>query len=470
VVAGAAVVVLVMILAAFAALIRAQASGAERALDERFLTRAELTATFTREYIDELASRQRVQAEQLLSGPAVDEKIFDQVVASMAFEAAVLLDGAGRLLQVWPHKPALIGSDMTLEYAHLRAAVEGRVGVSGLVPSAAGRVPVTAVAVPFTAQSGRRVFSGAFTPGTTPLGAYFRATVPIAGGAGYLIDGSGNVLNDHGLPASSPVWLAEVDEGVSRFTHGTEDYTAAVEPVTGTSWRVVLTAPTSALHEPVSARQWAPWLVWGAFAGAGLAAVGLLRRLSRARAEASATAHTDALTGLPNRRAMQEILDRAAAQATRRSQPLSVLLIDLDHFKRVNDNYGHKAGDGVLQSTAEALRVSTRSEDAAGRWGGEEFIVVLPQTDLDGALLVAERIRRAIRNGTTISGERSITVTASVGLATLVDQADSLLPDADAALYQAKANGRDRVVAADVADIGRSERSASPAVAAPWTG
>jgi len=157
----------------------------------------------------------------------------------------------------------------------------------------------------------------------------------------------------------------------------------------------------------------------------------------------------DVLTGLSNRRAISDVLQVAVARAQRHGQLLSVLMLDIDHFKRVNDSYGHQAGDVVLHSVAQTLRSRLRAQDEIGRFGGEEFLVVLPDTGLDGALVLAEALRAAVEATPTQWGAHRIAVTISIGLRGGIvagaDTADSLVAAADAALYRAKQGGRNRV-------------------------
>ena len=161
-------------------------------------------------------------------------------------------------------------------------------------------------------------------------------------------------------------------------------------------------------------------------------------------------ARTDALTGLANRRGMEERGTIELKRARRAQTPVSVILCDLDHFKKVNDRYGHEAGDTVLGRAATVLLGALRQTDALGRWGGEEFIAVLPATDARGAAGVAERMRSFIADATFDALPGGITI--SVGAATLpvVDDLtsawDDLVKEADQHLYQAKSEGRNRVV------------------------
>ena len=159
---------------------------------------------------------------------------------------------------------------------------------------------------------------------------------------------------------------------------------------------------------------------------------------------------TDALTGLHNRRYMESHLATLMNQAKARAKPLSLLVLDIDYFKSINDTYGHDAGDEVLREFAVRLRKSIRGIDLACRYGGEEFVVVMPETDLAVANVVAERVRRRIaaQSFSIQSGSHDLPVTLSIGIAALQGQDDGaqLIKRADQALYRAKRDGRNRVV------------------------
>ena len=162
-------------------------------------------------------------------------------------------------------------------------------------------------------------------------------------------------------------------------------------------------------------------------------------------------ARTDALTGLDNRRAMQERGHIEVRRAKRSEAPVSVIMCDLDHFKNVNDKYGHEAGDAALVTVATVLRGALRDSDALGRWGGEEFIALLPATAGPGAREVAERMRIAIERTVFEGISEGITISAGVSSATPVEDPgqswDGLVKAADQHLYRAKREGRNRVVA-----------------------
>jgi diguanylate cyclase (GGDEF)-like protein len=160
-------------------------------------------------------------------------------------------------------------------------------------------------------------------------------------------------------------------------------------------------------------------------------------------------ATTDELTGIPNRRHFLELAERFLAQSRRSGRPLGWVVFDVDRFKRVNDRYGHDAGDRVLRAVAEVARDTIRSSDALGRLGGEEFGVCLPDTDVDGTRALAERLRDAVKGLSVPIAAGSVRVTISLGLCVTSGDAfdlDTVLALADTALYRAKDAGRDQVV------------------------
>lgn len=170
--------------------------------------------------------------------------------------------------------------------------------------------------------------------------------------------------------------------------------------------------------------------------------------LHRRAEEMHLMARLDPLTGLYNRRHLDEHLRATAVGSRRRMQPLAVLVIDVDRFKSVNDTLGHAAGDEVLCELARRLRRIMRADDVAGRWGGEEFLVLLPQTDLAGAGAVAERIRQAVADAPVRLADRNIDVTVSIGYTSgVVDDVHGLVNRADTAMYDAKQQGRNRTAA-----------------------
>ena len=159
----------------------------------------------------------------------------------------------------------------------------------------------------------------------------------------------------------------------------------------------------------------------------------------------------DGLTGLYNHRHFLEVLDKEYKKSSRHAQSLSCMMIDLDYFKSVNDNYGHQFGDFVLAKSADILKKLVRDTDFVARYGGEEFFILLPNTLLHGAMILAERIRNAFAKNTFKDGKISEVVTISIGLSSIADDnvagAKDLVANADKALYRAKAEGRNRVLA-----------------------
>lgn len=181
----------------------------------------------------------------------------------------------------------------------------------------------------------------------------------------------------------------------------------------------------------------------------------LERELRRRDAELQAMSQIDHLTGLADRRHLDEHLRMLASAARRQRLPLSVLMVDVDYFRRINDDAGHAAGDEVLRAVACRMSGTLRTEDVAGRWGGEEFLVLLPATDLDGAWISGERIRTAVaRTPVALAGGGDVVVTVSVGCATGGgEDPEDQVRRADAALAEAKAAGRNRVVADTTASL-----------------
>ncbi|UQG62521.1 GGDEF domain-containing protein [Marinobacter sp. M3C] len=187
----------------------------------------------------------------------------------------------------------------------------------------------------------------------------------------------------------------------------------------------------------------------------GMVVSGSLSQLRRSefltRQQLKSLASTDQLTGLLNRHAIHMSLEQLVARYARHGHPFSLVLGDLDKFKRVNDSYGHNVGDGVLIETASRLQDHVRAGDIVCRWGGEELLVVLPDTELGSALAVAEKLRCAIGGTPMAVGGHSIEQTISFGVACYSngEQIDTTIMPADSALYLAKQSGRNRVMSVE---------------------
>jgi two-component system, cell cycle response regulator len=183
--------------------------------------------------------------------------------------------------------------------------------------------------------------------------------------------------------------------------------------------------------------------------GAAVRVKKLQDELRRRNDELDQISRTDALTGLFNRRHLEEQLRSHVAASRRHGHQLGLILLDVDHFKAVNDTYGHPAGDDVLCELARRITGELRAEDIAGRWGGEEFLVILPDTDLAGTVRGGERIRSGVSASPFRVTDVMADVTVSGGCsATFGATPEDLVRAADTGLYEAKASGRNRIIAA----------------------
>lgn len=176
------------------------------------------------------------------------------------------------------------------------------------------------------------------------------------------------------------------------------------------------------------------------------------RQLQEANGKLQRLSRTDRLTGLLNRGYWEECLGIEFTRYQRYRHSTSLVIFDIDHFKKINDTYGHQAGDAVIREVAELTRAHTRATDISGRYGGEEFVVLLPDTELDGAFLFAERLRQAIQQKVVAHGGQQIQFTISLGIALLSEDCaryEQLIERADTALYESKENGRNRTTIHD---------------------
>ena len=171
---------------------------------------------------------------------------------------------------------------------------------------------------------------------------------------------------------------------------------------------------------------------------------GLLQKLQQ---KIQLEARTDELTGLYNRRHMYEQINRELRKIQRYDRPYSLMLCDIDHFKAINDDYGHPCGDQVLIEVARRMEKSMRVEDTVARWGGEEFLILMPETEIEAATLAAEKLRRQIGEIPVHTHNQTLNVTMSIGVAQVHMECDieSILKKVDEALYTAKRNGRNRI-------------------------
>ena len=369
-----------------------------------FKLRGTSSATFVSTFLAQQADRERQTAAGSCPGPTVTRAALrNGGLGLRQRRRGAPRRRTGRALDTVPADPALTGKPIADRYAHLAAAEKGRVAVSGVVPSAVRRVPIAAVAVPFSTPSGRRVFSAAYPTSGSTLGAFVDHTIAVppprrlpGGRHGEhrrrkpedgLHAGCGNSTPRSQARSGAPRSAAVGGGGSPR--------TFTVAHVPGTSWRLVIAVPDSRLFASIDGwQQSLPWVVFALVAVLAVALLFVVARLTALSERMAASARTDALTGLPNRRAVGEHLTRASARARRSGRPVSVLMIDLDRFKETNDRFGHHAGDKVLCAVADCMREALRAEDVYGRWGGDEFLVLLPEADETEAQAAAERLRR----------------------------------------------------------------------------
>ena len=451
---------------------------ARQQIDQRFEARVASGAVFSSLYVHDIFAREAGQAATWLTGRASPLSL-QRAAQAVGFTASVLLDRQGRVLRAVPSKPGLVGQIITGTYPHLAAAVDGRAAVSNVVPSAARGVAVVGFAVPFDTRTGRRVFSGAFDISKTPLGAYMSHMIGTPGKHVYLVDATGGVIANSGPALAARTTLGQVDPRLAKalvtrstgsyaLAHGSHFFASVA--VSGTQWRLVADVPESQLYISVDgSSQWLAWL-----ALAGLAIAGLLvmllgsrllssrERLSRLNGELDRLARVDPLTGVRNRRDIEEGLLAALSASRRHKSTLALLLIDIDHFKHINDTQGHQAGDAVLTATAQTIKSMLRIEDILGRWGGEEFLAVLPHTDADGALTIAERLRARVATPKPGGSDPRAAITVTIGAAVWTSGGmDDLISRADHALYAGKAAGRDTVHLAPLDTVGTISRDMS---------
>jgi len=282
--AASALIALLLVVGLGTVLLRNQQL-ARRQLELRFHTRGEIAAQFISRYLADLAQKEAAVASQRLSDTAANPESFVLIVDSFGFEAAVLLDSKGFLLNVAPFKQEIIGTELASKYRHLSQALKGRVAVSGIVPSAARGVPIIAVATPFDTPSGTRVFSGAFEVGRSPLEAFLKNIVPLKVSDAYLIDEAELVAASTARKTPKLSSLATINSPLSRaikrspegaFSRGKDLHQYSVQRVSGTPLRLVVTAAQKPLLAPAEGPTRTSWLVLGALVAVSVGTLNLL--------------------------------------------------------------------------------------------------------------------------------------------------------------------------------------------------
>jgi len=282
---------LAALLVGFAFVILQSQKESRHGLEDRFSLRAALASSFTASFVDSVVLRERTLASRRLWERDVSDAEFSQVVGEMGFQEAVLLDRYGRVLQVWPRNPELLGKNLGGSSRHLSQALRGEIGVSNSVSSGARRTPIVAFAVPFASSEGRRVFSGAFAIGRTPVAAYLRHALPFAGGELSVVDATGSLVIENrpegarksGLAGSDPPLaraLRRADNGT--YQRGGKERYYVRHPIEGTPWQLVASVSLDVLFAPISGQTAIlPWVLFGAFAAAAGALLALLLRLGQ---------------------------------------------------------------------------------------------------------------------------------------------------------------------------------------------
>lgn len=391
------------------------------------------------------------------------ERMYAYLMVWMVFGAAVVLTLNGLAFQyLWPSSPrwndyalitclilASMGS-VAFSLETTRAALDrsGLLARSELPVLATMAVALgVALLVPYRAGIAITMLIGFFSfvysvlVGLTAVRAGYRpARIYLAGRIGAMLAVGGIVLNKYSILSSSMM-----TDSILMLAVGLDLVTTSLALAPRLSEeRAMRTQAQHALdQEKVSSKRQLESRI-----------AEQTRRLLEENRELSRLSLTDALTGLPNRRALTEAFAREAARARATGQALSIALLDVDHFKRFNDTHGHAAGDQCLRVVAREIRQHLpRTGDLAVRWGGEEFCLLLPNTQLEGALIVAERVRLAIQAARVDWGRAEASVTVSFGVHAITDWAQPVELDAamaivDRALYRAKSSGRNKVVAA----------------------
>jgi diguanylate cyclase (GGDEF)-like protein len=444
-------------------IILARAQGdARAAIEERFQSRLDLTARFTTAYDADVLAREAAIGARRLADAAPTAAQFDAVMQDFGFVAGAVLDADGRVIQIFPEQPDLLGVDLSARFVAMARAASGIPSISNVVSMPGRDAPVVAYAVPFETAYGRRVLSGAFDVSTTPLSDHLENALPYGGGEVYLVDSASALVAsnlplarflrtldgaDHGLAAATALATS------GRYQRDGARRWFTTSPVLGSSLVMVASAPEDSLYLPVSGiAEWLPWVVIVALGIGSIYTVRVLFALHRSREDYVLLARVDPLTGVSNRRALSDQAEHVLSEARASREPVAVLMIDLDRFKSVNDTLGHEAGDEVLRVVTARIRNALRGQDLLGRWGGEEFVAILPGVLMAQALEIADRVRASVSDSPiVVRSAEPRTVTTSVGCAITIDEdIDHVLRRADGAMYRAKRLG-DSVEAAPAA-------------------
>ena len=431
-----------------------------------FSSRVGTSAAYVAAAVDTQAQRQANVATALLAGASIQGSELAETSSGLGAAAVVVVGSANRVVAA----AGTGASDLTSVGASvLAAAAKGRAVSEGIaLPGQRGAAVM--IAVPYATRSGNRVVGAVYVGGGAVLAAFVSHVSLYRGHETYLVDHAGNVIvaDPHvGVPPSGLARLPDrVAAAVTSLRAGPtagvrvgpagSGATVAEAAVAGTSWRLLVVAPDTALFAPSSGiATVVPWLVWGLVLLLAAAMVVLASRFVRQHRELVATAtrlgevaRTDELTGIANRRSLIEEHGRLAEVSARYGHTYAVLMADLDRFKDINDTYGHEAGDRYLVAAAGCLRRALRDTDIVGRWGGDEFLALLPETGPDGAedaarRVVGEGLATLVEMGSSKGDPIRLPVRFSAGWAeaTRGTDPDTAVHAADLSLYRAKASG-----------------------------
>jgi diguanylate cyclase (GGDEF)-like protein len=461
----AAAVALLLSLGGVAFLIVRSQHESREHLRANLALRAAASAQLVGNYLTQQERRQLRSGQLLLSGPSPAPRRFAAIAEAFGANVAVLLNARGAAIVSAPNSRAVIGRDIGFESQAGRGALEGHTTVSGVLPVPGLKGRIVGVLVPFSSMAGRRVFAAAYPVAGGELQALVDRTSTVPGHEIYLADNDGNLIA--ASPRPSRGVLADENPDLSlalarspmggSVQEGSGAHTYVTAAVPGTPWRLAIDVPNSGLYASVSGLATiVPWIAFALLvllAGLLLALVqrvlGDRAQLRALSAELADRARTDTLTGLLNRRGIDEGLVRISGHSRRHEEPLTILMIDLDRFKQVNDEHGHEAGDLVLRAFADCMREALRTEDLYGRFGGDEFIVALTDCEKDAGATAADRLRAAAGAAdlSTIGLEGGIAFSVGIagGLHTTVAE---LIRAADEDLYRDKAGRRAAVAAA----------------------
>lgn len=453
---GLVVVVLSMCIAEY----RAQQNSRED-LQDRFAVRAVSASTFITADVKGTLDKEQKIAQLRLGDENVTHDQFLTVTEDLGFGPSVLLDKDGYLLDVTPAKDDLLGVKMSEKYEYLQKAVNHEKNVSNVVPSAALGRPVVGFATPFETPHGTRVLSGAIDLKDQPLGNFLVNSLPYESSHVYLLDENNNIIvSSNSSEEKSILSLEQQDNGFEdvNLNHKKGEYISQTgepsfyvsEKVDGTPWRVMMTVENDELYNPIQGTsKYLPYIFIACFIVVALFLTIILVRDRERRLKLQDVALIDLQTGIFNPRGIKSILTRVLSSSKRHENDLSIAIIDIDDFKKINDAHGHNVGDEVLNKISDQIQNRLRTEDILGRLGGEEFLVILPDTDTAGAKIVSERICHGVYEEVSVSNDENEKVTVSIGIATFTkdDTLESIVSRAEQALAQAKQDGKNQVFA-----------------------